>query len=118
MIKKNKGLEKIVSVGVGIAAASAAAYLLFGPDGKKNRKVIRGWVVKMKGEIIEGLEKVQHVTEPVYNKVLDTVAVRYAKAKNIDKKELEAVVADLRKHWKVISKGAGPKVKAKAKKKK
>ncbi len=105
MIKKEKNVGAVVAVGVGIAAATVAAYLLFGPEGKKNRKVIKGWVVKMKGEIIEALEKVQNVTEPAYNKVVDTISAKYAKAKNIDKQELEAVVADLRKHWKVISKG-------------
>lgn len=44
---------KKVAIGATIAAAGVAAYMLFGPDGKKNRKVVRGWAVKMKGEIIE-----------------------------------------------------------------
>ena len=104
MVKKNdKKLGAVVAVGMGIAAATAAAYLLFGPEGKKNRKMIRGWMVKMKGEVIEGMEKVQHVTEPTYEKIVDSVAARYAKMKTIDKKELEAVVADLKKHWKAIA---------------
>ena len=112
MVKKNdKKLGAVVAVGMGIAAATAAAYLLFGPEGKKNRKMIRGWMVKMKGEVIEGMEKVQHVTEPTYEKIVDSVAARYAKMKTIDKKELEAVVADLKKHWKVIAKSAPSKKK-------
>ncbi|MFA5009431.1 MAG: hypothetical protein WC534_02515 [Candidatus Paceibacterota bacterium] len=104
MIKKKENIGTAVAVGVGIAVASAAAYLLFGDKGKKNRKALRGWAIKMRGEIIEKLEKIKEVTEPVYNQVVDTVSARYAKAKDIDKKELEELVADIRKHWKAIIK--------------
>lgn len=91
-------------VGASIAAVSAAAYLLFGPEGKKNRKIIKGWSVKMKGEIIEKMEQAKDVTEPVYQKIIDQVSSKYAKLKNIDKAELEGVVSDIKKHWKAMSK--------------
>ena len=106
MKKKSESLGTVVAVGVGVAATTVAAYVLFGHDGKKNRKAIRGWMVKMKGEMIEELEKAQHVTEPIYYQIVDAVSARYAKAKDIDKKELEHAIADIRKHWKVIAKGA------------
>lgn len=56
-----KNVGKAVAVGAGIAALSAAAYVLFGPEGKKNRKVIRGWAIKMKGEVIEKLENAKRL---------------------------------------------------------
>ncbi len=120
MVKKinNKGLSTgaVVGIGASVAALSAAAYVLFGPDAKKNRKVVKGWAVKMKGEIIENFEKAKDITEPVYQSIIDKVSTKYAKVKNVDQVELEALVADIRKHWKTMTKDLKPKTKAKAKK--
>jgi hypothetical protein len=108
--------SEVVGFGAGIAAISAAAYIMFGPDAKKNRKAIRGWAVKMKGEIIEKLEQAKEITEPVYHKIVDEVQAKYAKTKNVDSKELEAIVVDIKKHWKSIEKDAKVAVKGKASK--
>jgi hypothetical protein len=125
MAKTKKGMSTGTMVGVGaaVAAAAASAYLLWGPDGKKNRKSIKGWAVKMKGEIIEKFEDVKELTEPVYQNIVDEVQAKYAKLKGVDPKELQELVADIRKHWKKVSVGAKKtkrkvvsKVKAKAKK--
>ncbi|HRH30557.1 MAG TPA: hypothetical protein PK886_00615 [Candidatus Paceibacterota bacterium] len=108
MIKKqavNKSTTgKVLAVGASIAALSAAAYVLFGPDAKKNRKKISGWATKMKGEIIEKFEKMQEVTEPIYNKVIDDVAKKYAKSKAVTEEELASIVSEIKKHWKTNSK--------------
>jgi len=114
--KKGMGASGAVAVGVTVAAMSAAAYLLFGPEGKKNRKIIRGWSVKMKGEIIEKFEKAKDLTEPVYHSIVDQVSAKYAKMKDIDADELSKVVADIRKHWKSVSKDGKKAVKKVAKK--
>jgi len=108
---KKSSLGAAVGIGVGIAAATAAAYLLFGPEGKKNRKTISGWSVKMKGEIIEKFEKAKEITEPIYHEIVDEVSKKYSKLKNVDKEELEAVVEDLKSNWKKIVKDAKPKKK-------
>jgi hypothetical protein len=83
---------------------TAAAYVLFGPDGKKNQKKIRGWAVKMKGEMIEKFEEAKELTEPVYHKIIDNVEAKYAKLKGVDKAELEATVKEIRKHWDALKK--------------
>jgi len=119
--KKGMSTGAIVGVGAGVAALSAAAYLLFGPDGKKNRKVIRSWAVKMKGDIIEKFEEAKEITEPVYHKIVNDAKAKYAEMPNVDKKELEDLVIDISKHWKTMMKDAKPKSKkpkAKAKSKK
>ncbi|MFA7000453.1 MAG: hypothetical protein WC241_05105 [Candidatus Paceibacterota bacterium] len=119
MEKKNvkKGLSggEMVGIGATVAALGAAAYILFGPNGKKNKKAIKGWAVKMKGEIIEKLEEAKEITEPVYHKIIDTVSAKYAKVKNIDQKDLESAIAEVKKHWKTMMKDAKPKKKAKIK---
>ncbi len=115
--KQTKGVsaKQVIGVGVGVAALSAAAYLLFGPNGKKNRKTIKGWAVKMKGEIIEKFEEAKELTEPVYNEIIDKVQQKYSKIQNIDKEELQATIAEIKKNWKAIQKGNAPKKATKAK---
>lgn len=113
-IENKKGLDAktIMGIGAGVAALSAAAYVLFGPEGKKNRKIIRGWSVKMKGEIIEKFENAKELTEPVYNEIIDKAKEKYAKLKNVDQEELTKVVTEIKKHWKALKKEvAGKKTK-------
>jgi hypothetical protein len=118
--KKGMSAGAMIGIGASVAALSAAAYLLFGPDGNKNRKAIRGWAVKMKGDIIEKFEEAKEITEPVYHKIVNEAKAKYSQFQNVDKKELEDLVADIRKHWKIIAKNAkskGKKPKAKKKSK-
>lgn len=106
-----KNVGKMVAVGAGIAALSAAAYVLFGPEGKKNRKAIRGWAIKMKGEVIEKLENAKEITEPVYHDIVNKVSEKYAKIKNVNPQELTKAAEDLRKQWKNMVRDAKPKKK-------
>ncbi len=103
------GAKEAIGIGAGIAALSAAAYVLFGPEGKKNRKIIRGWSIKMKGEIIEKFENAKELTEPVYNQIVESVQAKYAKLKNVDQEELIKVIGEIKKHWKAIKKEAASK---------
>ena len=105
----------VVGIGATVAALGAAAYIMFGPDAKKNRKAIKGWAVKMKGEIIDKLEDAKEITEPVYHKIIDDVSAKYAKIKKVDPKDLELAVADVKKHWKTMMKDMKPKKKVVAK---
>lgn len=111
--KKGVSTSAMIGIGAGVAALGAAAYILFGPNGKKNRKEIKGWAIKMKGEIIEKLEQAKEITEPVYHNIIDTVKAKYAKLKDIDEEDLEKVVSEIKKHWKAIQRDAMPKKKAK-----
>lgn len=101
-----KGGPKKVAIGASIAALTAAAiaYLLVGPQGKKNRKILKGWVIKMKGDIVEKLENVKDITEPVFNRIVDDVAVKYQKIKNISTADLEDAVTKIKRQWKILAK--------------
>lgn len=117
--KTNKSsVGKVVAIGAGVAALSVAAYMLFGPNGKKNQKALKGWAIKMKGEIIEKMEAVKDITAPVYEKIVSEVSAKYAKLKHIDPKDLENEVATLKKHWKAMMKSATKKTVKKVAKKK
>lgn len=107
MTKKKTGTNKVaVGMGVGmLAALSAGAYYLYGTkEGAKKRTKMRGWVLKAKGEVMEKLENLKVVNEETYHEVVANVVKKYRGIKNIDPKEVEALVADLKKHWKNIKK--------------
>ena len=111
--KKGMSTGAVLGIGAGVAALAAASYVLFGKDGKKNRKAIKGWAVKMKGEIIEKLENAKDITEPVYHNIIDGVKAKYEKIKNIDQKDVDEVTKEIKKHWVAMVKDAKPKKKAK-----
>jgi hypothetical protein len=100
--KKNGGMGKAIAIGAGVAAATAAAYIMWGPNAKSNRKAVKGWAVKMKGEMIEKLENAKELTQDTYEGVIDDVKEKYSKFKNIERSELDAIARDVKKHWKAI----------------
>lgn len=113
-IKSSKGVQ-LALLGVAIAGLAATTYFFYGPKGKTNRKHLKAWAIKMKGDVIEKLEKAKDVTESTYHSIIDSVAKEYAKDSKIAKNEVSALAKDLKKHWKAIAKIAG-KTKKKVKK--
>ena len=112
-----KTAATVAGMGVALAAAAAAGYFLYGKDGAKNRKKVKGWMLKAKGEVLEKLEEAKHVSEPMYRKIVSGVAKRYASLKNVDKKDLAQMAKELQGHWKSIKRHIGtakPKAKKKA----
>jgi len=103
---KNDGMSagSVAAVGAGVVALAAASYYFFGPEGKKNRNSLKGWMIKMKGEIIEKMEDAGDLTEEVYNKIVDTVAAKYVKAGKIGEMELRMFSDMLKTQWKGITK--------------
>lgn len=97
---------KLAVVGASLAGLAATAYFFFGPKGKKHRQHAKAWAIKMKGEVVEKLERAREITEPVYQEIIDTVAKEYKQGKKASQSEIEALAADLKKHWKSMSKMA------------
>lgn len=111
--KTSTGLK--VGAGIAIAAAAiAGAYFLYGKDGAKHRKMIKGWAIKMKGEVLEKIEDVPELTHGAYLQIIDEVAKRYKPLQNVDSKELAATVKELQGHWKNITKATAKPAKKKA----
>ncbi len=98
--------REVVLVGASIAAVAAGAYFFFGPNGKKHQKQMRGWMVRMKGEVLEKIEGARELTEEAYNEIVNTVARTYELAGQIPKDEIMALADDLKKQWKSIKKSA------------
>lgn len=116
--KKNNSNKIGVSVGLGMLVAGiAGAYYLYGTkEGTKKRAKIKGWTLKAKGEVLEKLENLKDVNEVKYNEVLEMVMKKYRGLKNIDRGEIDALVVDLKKHWKNITRHIKSEVKTGVKK--
>ena len=79
----------------GAVAAAAGAFFLYGKNAKHNRKIITGWTVKIKGEVLDELERMQGVNQKAYHRLVETVAERYAKLQHINRKDVEKIAKEL-----------------------
>ena len=100
--KNESNAGKIAAAGAGIVALSAAAYLIFGPEGKKHRKDLKSWMVKMKAEVMEKMEQAGEITGPVYEAIVNEVSEKYKSIGGIDTAALAAEAGLLKKHWKMM----------------
>lgn len=100
---KNNSVEKTIAISAGVAAMAAASYFLFGPKGTQNRKKLKGWMIKMKGEVIEEIERLKEVSEPAFHAAVDTIAAKYAKYGKVPSAEIASLAKELKKSWKSIT---------------
>ena len=99
----NNKAEKALAISAGVAALAAASYYLFGPHGKQHRKKAKGWMIKMKGEVIEQIENLKEISEPAYRSIVESVAARYVREGKISRAEVGALVKDLKGMWRGIA---------------
>jgi hypothetical protein len=104
----NNNTEKIM-IGAGAAALAAGIYFFQTKQGKRNAKKLKGWMVRMKGEVLEKLEEAEEVTEPVYRGIVDTVANAEIVASKIPRSEILALATDLKRQWNMIRRMSGGK---------
>ena len=99
-----KTTEKLVGAGLGVAAIAAlGTYLMYGERGEKNRKLIAGWVLKMKGEVLEKVEEAKDLGEDEYYRIVDEVSARYGKLGKVGAEELKHMTVELKGAWERIS---------------
>jgi len=98
-------------IGLAIAAAAAAGtYFLYGSkDANKNRKIVKGWALKAKGEVVEKIEQIKgEVTEENYHKIVDGVMTKYRKVKTDHQDDIDSLVKDMKGYWKNIKNHVTP----------
>jgi hypothetical protein len=54
----------------------------------KNRKAVKGWMLKAKGEILEKLEQTKDINEEKYHKIVDSATKKYGPLAKVGKKSL------------------------------
>jgi hypothetical protein len=95
-MKKKKGnMGKVLAVGTGLAVAGTAAYMLLGPDGKKNQAKVKKAVAKaqVKGKALMGqaMKKVASAERMMQNTMKKVQAVKKAAVKSSVKKSVKKV---------------------------
>ena len=118
MAKNESNAGKMMAAGAGVVALSAAAYLIFGPEGKKHRKDLKSWMVKMKADVMEKMEEAGELTAPVYEAIVNEVSEKYNSLGGIDAAQLATEASLLKKHWKMMHAEAKKKLALKAASKK
>jgi hypothetical protein len=102
-----KKTTKILGAVTGLAAVAAVgAYFLYGEKGVRNRQKIRGWALKMKGDVLEKIESMKKIDRDTYLRLVDKVSDRYARAENISAAELRHLTVELKNAWTEIGKSS------------
>lgn len=108
--KKDLSKAQKVGLGVGLTAAALAAagtYFLYGSKAaKENRKKVKSWMLKARGEVLEGLEKAQHITKDEYLALVSSIGNAYATVQNATAGEVKDFKKDMVEHWQQIEKSA------------
>jgi hypothetical protein len=96
---RNKKIGVTVGIAAAAAAAAAGAYFLYGKDGAKNRRKVKGWMLKARGEVLERMEALDQISQDKYHQIVDSVIRGYKSAKDASPAELAAAAAELKSHW-------------------
>ncbi len=116
MVKKQPAISNAQKLGIGVglttaAVAAAGAYFLYGSKGAaKNRKVVKSWAIKAKGEVLEAIEKAEKITEEEFNNLVSTVVATYSNAQKISRNELSDFKNEMSENWRGLAKMGMAKV--------
>lgn len=105
MANKKTDISNAQKLGIGVglttaAVAAVGAYFLYGSkDAAKNRKKVKSWALKAKGEVLEALEKAEKITEAEFTQLVDGVATAYGKSKKLSKRELAEFKKEMSDNW-------------------
>lgn len=115
--KESKALTSSQKVGLGVgltaaAAAAAGAFFLYGAkNSEKNRKKVKSWMLKAKGEVLEALEKGGQITEDEYRSLVKAATGAYASVQKASTGEMKEFKNEMEDHWKKLQRtGALKKV--------
>lgn len=94
----------MIEAGIGLATVAAlGVYFLRGKSGAQNREKVAGWMLKMKGEILERIEEIRELDEAEYYIIVDETSARYAALKKVGADELKHLTAELKGAWRQIT---------------
>ncbi|OGG41739.1 hypothetical protein A2837_00790 [Candidatus Kaiserbacteria bacterium RIFCSPHIGHO2_01_FULL_46_22] len=115
---KKSGISGGEKVGIGVAlttaaVAAAGAYFLYGsPNAAKNRKKVKSWTLKAKGEVLEVLEKAGKMSAEEYQQAVEAISAGYSKVQSVSKADIADFKKEMMANWQKIAKQAAPAKKA------
>lgn len=119
-MKKMSNSRKVAAglgVGLAVATAVAGAYFLYGKQGVKTRRKVKSWMLKARAEVMDQIEQAKSFNQKNYNQAIQAVAQKYRQLKNIDSREVDRLVGELKSHWRQIAKHVSKSTGSPAKKK-
>lgn len=85
---------------VGIAATVlVGGYVLFGPEGRRNRRNVDRYIKRAKYQILDKMEHLEDVTEDQYHKIVDEVMAKYGSVKEIGGDKWQLVSDRFKDRW-------------------
>ncbi len=108
-VNQKDGIGAGVALGAALAGVVATGFYLYGPKGAENRKKVRAWTIKAKGEVLEQFEKMQNVSKESYGQAIDKVTAKYAKLASVGEAEAVKLNKELKRYWKEIEAGSTKK---------
>lgn len=115
--KSKKGLSDGDKVGIGVAlttaaVAAAGTYFLYGsPNASKNRRKVKGWMLKAKGEVLEALEDAKEMSAEEFEELVESVMTGYSHLQNASKADMKEFKKEMTDHWNKLQKQMAPKKK-------
>lgn len=112
---KKDGISGGEAVGIGVAlttaaVAAAGAYFLYGsPNAVKNRKKVKGWMLKAKGEVLEAMEQAGQMTAEEYQEVVEKITAGYSQLQNASKADIKEFKSEMMDNWNKLQKQMAPK---------
>jgi hypothetical protein len=104
MKSKSHPLAK-TAAGLAALAAAAGAYYFYGSKhAAKNRKTMKTWAVKARGDVMEKLEQMKNLSQQNYQEAVNEVLAKYKRLEKASPKELDLLKRELHGHWKNIAK--------------
>jgi len=92
--------KQLIGAGVGVAVVAAlGTYFLYGKNGARNREKIAGWMLKLKGEVLEKVEEIKNLNEQEYYQLVDEISGRYVKLGKVGAEEVKHLAAELKGAW-------------------
>lgn len=113
--KSEKPLSSAQKVGLGLgltaaALAAAGGYFLYGSkQAVQNRKRVKSWTLKAKGEILEALEKSSKITEEEYKALVAAASGAYGSVQKATRGELKEFTDEMHQHWNKLQRSGAVK---------
>ena len=111
-LNRSNKVGKALAIGAGVAALGSAAYLLFGPNSKKNQKKVKAWAKNMQSDVEKSLKQVKNLSKATYAQAVDAAAKKYSSLKDMNKMEVLGLAKEMKSRWDDMTKGAVKKAKS------
>jgi hypothetical protein len=94
-----KTRDKVLGAGIGLAAAAAAGTYFYGKHGAEHREALKGWTLRMRGEVMNKLDRLKEVNQARYDEIVDETVQRYGRMKRVGAAEMKHIAAELKNAW-------------------